>query len=327
MNNSESIFLHDTAVQSKNLGDEIIMDCIRKELREIFKEQFFVYGPTHDYLGAEGYKNVKESPFSIVCGTNLLSGNMNSYNQWKINMFSVGKITEAILMGVGWWQYQKGINQYTKFLLKKVLSSSFVHSVRDEYTKKKLQSIGVNNVLNTGCPTMWRLDQKHCARIPKKKGDAAIITLTDYKPSPKYDGALVDIVTQNYGKIYAWMQGNGDYKHVKSIAGNKVEYLDPCLESLDGILGDGSISLDYVGTRLHAGIRAMQHHRRTIIVAVDNRATEMGKDFHLPVIDRLDINGLDKMVNKEFRIELTLPEESISEWKGQFLIEKGELCV
>ena len=48
---------------------------------------------------------------------------------------------------------------------------------------------------------------------------------------------------------------------------------------------------DYVGTRLHAGILALNYRKRTLIIAVDNRAAEMKTDINLPVIARGDLES------------------------------------
>jgi polysaccharide pyruvyl transferase WcaK-like protein len=315
----KKIFLHDTSILTNNLGDQIIMDAVRKELKNTIENSFFINAPTHDYLGKEAYLELQELPYSIVGGTNLLSANMDKYNQWKININTIGKVKNAILMGVGWWQYQEKINRYTKFLLKSVLSDSYLHSVRDSYTKEKLNSIGINNVINTGCMTLWQLDESHCANIPQAKSDEVVMTFTDYKPSLKYDTLLFDAAKKNYKKIYVWIQGEGDYRYLKDLLGDSVEFIEPSLEAYDKLLSDTSKKLDYVGTRLHAGVRAMQHKRRTIIVSVDNRATEMGKDFNLPVIERLQIGKeLDSKINSDFAINIQLPNDNIKQWKAQF---------
>ena len=44
--------------------------------------------------------------------------------------------------------------------------------------------------------------------------------------------------------------------------------------------------LDYVGTRLHAYIRAVQHGKRAINIVVDDRGKEMGRDFNLTIVRR-----------------------------------------
>lgn len=314
-----TMFLHDTSILTKNLGDEIIMDAVKKELRSMVSNAFFINTPTHDYIGDEAFNILKELPYSFIGGTNLLSGNMDTYNQWKINLNSVGKLSNAILMGVGWWQYQEEVNQYTKFLLQNVLSADFIHSVRDSYTEKKLRSIGIKNVINTGCMTLWGLNEKHCQNIPTEKSDEVVMTFTDYKPSLKYDKQLLDIVKKNYKKIYVWLQGEGDYRYLKDLVEDSVEFIAPSLEAYDDLLSSRSNMIDYVGTRLHAGIRAMQNGRRSIIVSVDNRATEMGKDFNLTVIERLNIEKeLDTKINSKFDTDIRLPNNNIEQWKAQF---------
>ncbi len=315
---STTICLHDTAVFSSNLGDQIIMDAVRNELRDAFPDAYLINAPTHDYLGKESLKRFAEARFSIVGGTNLLSGNMNHYNQWKINLFTSRKIKHAVLMGVGWWQYQDKVNRYTQSLLKRVLSNQFVHSVRDTYTERKLRSIGLNNVVTTGCPTMWRLDEQHCQAIPTHPAEEAVVTITDYKPNQKSDQALLDLVGRHYRKVYVWLQGEGDAGYLKPWINKSVELIMPSLSHYDRLLADPNRSLDYVGTRLHAGIRALQHHRRATILSVDNRATEIGHDFGLPVVDRTDLNAIEEKITSDFPTQISMPLTRIHEWKHQF---------
>ena len=70
------------------------------------------------------------------------------------------------------------------FLLKILLSKTYLHSVRDEYTKDMLERIGIKNVINTGCPTMWSLTEEHCKQIPIKKSNSVVFTITDYNKKP-----------------------------------------------------------------------------------------------------------------------------------------------
>jgi polysaccharide pyruvyl transferase WcaK-like protein len=95
-----------------------------------------------------------------------------------------------------------------------------------------------------------------------------------------------------------------------------VELINPILEDYDNILASDDI--EYVGTRLHAGIRALQKKKRTIIVAVDHRALEKKKDFNLTVLDRNDVHLLEGMIDDTFKTEINLPLENIKAWKNQF---------
>lgn len=77
-------------------------------------------------------------------------------------------------------------------------------------------------------------------------------------------------------------------------------------------------NVDFIGTRLHAGIRALQKCRRSIIIAIDNRAIEMGRDFGIPIVSRGDIDGLRRMIKTEWSLNIDLPEENIRFWRSQF---------
>ena len=76
---------------------------------------------------------------------------------------------------------------------------------------------------------------------------------------------------------------------------------------------------DYVGNRLHAGIFALNHGCRSRIIAIDNRAAEMGKDTRLPVLPRENVSGgLETAICEEAPLALELPWENIGRWKRQF---------
>lgn len=317
----KKILLFDTSICTDNLGDYLIMEAIKLELRNIFHNDFFIHVPTHDKLGKNSINKIKISDFKFVCGTNLLSSNMNNYNQWKINIWYSRFITNVILIGVGWWQYQNSPNFYTRILLNKILHKKYLHSARDNYTVDKLKAIGFKNVVNTGCPTLWALNNKHCYLILNRKSDNVLFTLTDYNKDYKKDLELIKILKNNYDKIYFWPQGLNDFEYLnailKSYKGNLV-YVSPDIKELDKLLSS-EIKLDYVGTRLHAGIRAMQYKRRTIIIGIDNRAIELAKDFNLPLIKREEINCLLDRINSSFKTMISLPIDNINKWKNQFI--------
>ncbi|MDP3587814.1 MAG: polysaccharide pyruvyl transferase family protein [Sulfuricurvum sp.] len=315
----KKITIFDTSIASENIGDFIIMDSVNRELKELFKNDMLFYSLTHDKVSRATYRLNKISDYSFIGGTNLLSSNMNSYNQWKINLIDSLFFKNIILMGVGWWQYQKKPNFYTKYLLKKVLNKNILHSVRDSHTEMMLKSIGINNVINTGCMTMWKLNREHCTNIPKSKSNNVVFTLTDYNKDVLNDQKLINILIQNYKRIYFWPQGSGDLEYIKTLKNiNNIEIIGGNLFSYDELLDDASIDLDFIGTRLHAGIRALQKSRRTIILGIDNRAEEKSKDFNLKVLARKDIDKLEEMLKDDFLIEININEENINQWKKQF---------
>ena len=278
MTNFKYVALLDPSICSPNLGDQIIVDSVQKILDDIFQNLFLIKIQTQDVLSKTSYRYLENSDIKIIGGTNLLSSNMNYYNQWKINLWDSLFIRDVILMGVGWWQYQNKPNLYTKILYHRVLHKGYLHSVRDNYTKRQLESIGINNVVNTACPTMWSLTDEHCEDIPKRKSDSVLVTFTEYNQNQEYDSNLIELLREKYSNIYFWTQQPKDYKYMYSIYGNKAIYVQPSLQALDQVL---TLELDYIGTRLHAGVRALQNKKRTLILAVDNRAIEIYKDTSL----------------------------------------------
>lgn len=312
------ITLFDTSVCTKNLGDFIIMDAVRDHINEMFPDAMVLHTATHEKISRSTYSMVKHSDLSFVGGTNLISSNMNSYNQWKINLVDSLFLNDIILMGVGWWQYQKDANFYTRHLLKSVLSKDALHSVRDSYAENMLKKAGFNNVINTSCATMWRLDEEHCLSIPKGKAEKVVATLTDYNKDPKNDLALIQLLSRLYSEVFIWPQGSGDMDYIESLGvKNLAKILPPKLEAYNAIL-DGGESIDFVGTRLHAGVRAMQKKRRTIILGIDNRAFEKAKDFNITVCPRDDLYKIESLINSKFSTRINLPTDNINRWKAQF---------
>lgn len=312
------ITLFDTSVCTENLGDYIIMDAVSDHINEMFPEAMVLHTATHEKISRPTYRMAKKSDLSFVGGTNLISSNMNSYNQWKINLIDGFFLKEIILMGVGWWQYQKDANAYTRFLLKSVLNHDLLHSVRDSYAETMLRKAGFNNVINTSCATMWRLDESHCNLIPNTKAETVVATLTDYNKDIKNDFSLIELLNKSYKKVYMWPQGSGDFDYINQLGLSRLaEVLPPKLKAYNMIL-ENEESIDFVGTRLHAGVRALQNRRRTIILGIDNRAFEKAKDFNLTVCPRDDLDKLNELINSNLQTQINLPNENIARWKSQF---------
>lgn len=94
-------------------------------------------------------------------------------------------------------------------------------------------------------------------------------------------------------------------------------YVNPSVAALDAVL-TSDLDVDYVGNRLHAGVRALQRGRRTIIVEIDNRAHEMGGDFGLATVGRTDFARLEHMITAPLEIAVGTADTAIDRWKSQF---------
>ena len=297
------------------MGNQIIMETVNKYLREIFPNAFFIKLPYLDTVGIEAVKYINQSNYIFLGGTNALSSEMEKYKQIGIDHNNYLYIKHLLLMGVGWWQYQGSVSPYTEKILRHCLHSNLYHSVLDTYTRDKLSSIGINNVLVTGCPTLWGLTHEHCKQIKKVKSDNLLLSFTNYSQE-KRDLDLFKLLKKNYKDIYLWVQGPEDLAYARTIA-KEIKIIPPQLDALDELLAS-DIDLDYIGTRLHAGIRAMQFKRRSIIIGIDNRAIEMQKDVHFPIVLRDNLDSLQQRIYDEFETKLNVPFDEINKWKLQF---------
>lgn len=246
-----------------------------------------------------------------------MTSNLLTDRGWRLSLRDGFFAKELILLAAGWRDYQKAPDFFTKTLLRRVLSDTAVHSVRDTHTYKMLKDLGFDNVAMTSCVTMWGLTPDHLASIPKAKADSVVTTFTRGKPS-KADKAMIDILLERYKNVYVWPQGFNDYDYVIAMAGSRANVLSPTLEAYDEIL-DGDEPIDYVGVRLHAGIRALQKKRRSFIISIDNRAAEISRDTGLGAIPRNDDpTEIADRFESDFVSELALPSEAIDMWMEQF---------
>lgn len=317
------IAIFDTAVMSLNNGDTIIMNAVNRELHAIFTNRFFVNIATHDYPSVEAKKLLRQCNLAFVGGTNLLSSNLREYNQWKFRQSHFHTDLDIVLMGVGWWQYQNVIDKYSASILQKTLSKKYLHSVRDNYTKQKLASIGIDNVVNTGCPTLWEI-MPHTNH--SFDTDQAVFTLTDYNRNPERDMKLLEFLTEFYKRLYFWPQGSEDCSYLQTLcklSDSHIEILSPTLESFDALLDHGE-SLSYIGTRLHAGIHALIKKQPVLIIGIDNRAVEMHRDFNLPVLPQKDLDMLPKILVKSYVGDVNIDLKSINRWRAQFSALKND---
>lgn len=322
----KKIVLLDPSVATINMGDEIIKTSILDNFNEILKDNYICNLPTHtktfSWLQKFLYKDrmniYNNADFKFFCGTNALYVNMlRPMPTWNINMFNYSLFKNTILLGVGLGVNGDRVNTYTRFLYNKVLSKKYIHSVRDEKTKLFLENMGFK-VLNTGCPTLWGLDSQHCQKIPSKKSDNVIFTLTGYESDIVNDQAMIDILNKNYKKVYFWPQSVEDLNYLKSLDNvNSITIVSPNLVSYKRIL---ETDIDYIGNRLHGGIFAMQNYCRSIIISIDYRASEMSKDYSFKCIPRNMVkNNLENIINSEWSTLITgLNFDKINKWKTQF---------
>jgi len=322
--------LHDSkGNHSFNLGDIIIYESIKKFFDEYFDTFDIVRIPTHTYINKKHRKIINESELVFVGGTNLLSSNILKYNQWKLNKYYnlFNTIQKTILLGVGWWQYQKKADWITKYYYKSILSKDLLHSVRDSYTENMLKRIDIANILNTSCPTVWDLNGMDFDKKVNHNFDV-LFMLTDYMPDIDSDNKLIEILLDNFkGKVYFFPQGRKDIEYFQSLDSYKKNssrfiVLSRSISDLDKLIMNNE-SLIYIGTRLHGGIKCLQNNIPSLILSIDNRSQEIKKDINLPVVMRTETEMILSWIQNDISLgKIKLPVNEIEKWKSQFDIYK-----
>lgn len=283
-------------------------------MRKVFPDAYIFRVATHEFLTNASRHLIWGSAFAFVCGTNLLSPHMIR-PKWKLRPWDGLLLDNAILCGVGWCGYRGPADPYTRWLLNRILKNDAIHSVRDNYTMGRIGKLH-HNLVNTACPTMWALDKSHCEAIPKKKTDVVVTTLNSWHPDPRGDRRWLETLSQQYCRVYFWPQTSEDIDYFASLGIGNIKWIPPSLSAYDDFLDNESA--DYIGLRLHGGIRAMQKFKRSLIVGLDNRATELSRDTGFQVVPRNDIQQLMAWIWGDAPTRINLPVAAIERWKEQF---------
>jgi polysaccharide pyruvyl transferase WcaK-like protein len=299
---------------SINLGDVIITKSVVSELKSAIPNAKIRRISSHTPISVWRLYDILRSKHIIVGGTNILSSDVETYNQWKIGKYGKLVVHQAVLMGAGWWQYQPPALRSSKEFYRSVLASSKTHSLRDNYSLGRFREMGDWSAVNTSCPTMWSIGDR-CINH-RAKSNVVLATVTDYLPSPSEDKAFLRCLASRYQQVFVWPQGSYDAAYLQSL-GEPVNLLEHSMASLDCFLMENP-GCDYVGTRLHCGIYCLGRGHRSLIVTVDNRALEIAKDTMLPVIPRGDLQALSHWLNAPRPVSMSIDQRSIELWKRQF---------
>lgn len=313
----KSIAVLDPAITTRNSGDNIIAQASITEILSLFPDHFYTTIPTHEKISVRSWRIINQSEHTILAGSNILTRNMVFDRGWRLSPVDTIFVSNIVSLATGWRSYGNKKAPVGTRVLRRALKTDAIHSVRDEHSKQGLLEAGVENVVNTGCVTMWRLDLDALAALPTKMGKSVITTINEAKRSPA-DQHMVDLLCKLYEKVYIWPQGVYDLEYCHELSQGRAEVIGQSLEAYDNILRTVP-DLDYVGNRLHGGIRALQHKVRTLVVAIDNRATEIGRDTNLPVIARDAVmDELEDRITNPQKIEIKLPYGEIEKWRSQF---------
>ena len=322
----ENLLVLDTSFASMNKGDDIIMECVREEIKPFMEKMYELNLPTHiapfhwyqvlrDSTYVKMFRNCK---YKFVGGSNLLIPHLlTHFPQWNINLFNYQPMKGCILVGVGAGQGAEGsIDWYSKYIYTHMLNREYYHSMRDERSKLYAERLGLK-ALNTGCVTMWKLTPEFCKTIPTQKSNKVVFTLKSKPVQDPLDQKLINILLRNYNEVFFWPQSIYDYDYFHGFKEiNTINVIQPTKQAYDNYLT--SNDTDYVGIRLHGGVYAMRHKRRAIIIAIDERARAINEKNHLNCIEKDNLEDLEGMINSNLPTEVKMDYETINKWKSQF---------
>jgi polysaccharide pyruvyl transferase WcaK-like protein len=280
----------DTELGSGNLGDSIIAQSIYQNFPELLALPSIA---THQFMGYSDAIVARKSQLLVVLGTNFISSRMYPPAPWRFGPVEWAVTRRKLVgIGVGARSYEQGFSLSQKINYRSMFFPGIPVATRDQYSANLLQGIGID-AISTGCPTMWNLSQSLPTRTSETE---VVVTLTDYAPDPENDNTLLEMLSKMFVKVHFWPQGTGDLKYLSSLRQPRNLVVSPSgLDNLNKLL-HGRV---YVGTRLHAAIRASQLGQPALVLGIDNRAKEIASDTNYPIIGRAELaEGLDQELER-----------------------------
>ena len=324
----KKLVLFDTALGSGNLGDEIIYEAVRESMRDVtdpcFTLRLATHVPNFSVLQLlrpnQKIRFFQDADLKLICGTNLLAQERvaRPRSQWALYPSNLSLYRNSVLVGVGTTGSGGTLSPAAKWLYRKILSDRYAHSVRDELTREIVESLGLK-AYNTGCPTLWDLTPEACERIPRRKAGSCIVSVSgfDAQADREKDAGMLEIVSRNYKKVWAWIQTVRDEEYLASLPGSERFPRLCSLSRFREVLLQGDA--DYVGTRLHGGIFALRHGCRAIVISIDHRAEGMHQANNLPVVKRDAVETeLEERIHGTWATEIVINGPEIQAFKDQF---------
>lgn len=309
----QHIALITPSISSLNLGDSILFNHIQRIVTEMFPNAFLITIPAYNRFDERSKYIMDKCDFAFFCGTGPLRNDLAWH--WVFDYDDYAR--KVILLGVGWNCYETGMmKDKTRELLYSALSKEYVHSIRDNYAKNKLEmEFPWHDFTNTACPTMWHLPLNK--RFKDQKSKNVLFTVNAMRGNKEKDKLILDMLAKNYETIVFYAQSplDADYLFQINEKEHKILVIPSSIRSIDNLLK--YMTIDYVGHRLHGGLNALHHGSKTFIIEIDNRATEMRNDFNIPSFEQ-DASVIEEAINSKYELNMNIPAKQIEEWKEQF---------
>jgi polysaccharide pyruvyl transferase WcaK-like protein len=335
MNKNDYIALLDPSLQnnegkpSDNLGDLIIYDSIKLILEGLFPGKEVCRISTHVSFKKQEKEIINKAQYTFVGGTNILTSDIRHFPRLtpvkKKGFYLFPGFKNVILCGAGWAGYQQKTDWATRLYYKNILRRDILHSVRDNYSVIQLNEAGHNNVIHTSCPTTWSINASFENKFDHSYGKI-LLMLTNYDKKEIEDNKLLEmILSTGAGEIYFFPQSSLDATYISTLPAfqknkSKFRLLNHELREFYSLIS--SEKLNYIGNRLHGGIKCLAYDQPAMILSIDNRASEMGKSINLNVAERDNFDLLQRWISNVYvPPPIILPVDNIEQWKNQFILK------
>jgi hypothetical protein len=299
----------DPAIDSDNTGDSIISEAIGSEVRTFAGTRTIHRLPTQRPWTSQERRAAADCVLFVVGGTNILTSHPLDYRQWMFGLRDLLLLhRRCVLFGVGWWQYQGPPDAAGRWLMRLTLHPGLPHGARDGYTTTRLEEVGFR-AMNVSCPTLWNVETE--GRSKHRFRGNVVATVTDYLPEPERDRKMLEVLRHRAERLWIWPQGKSDSRYVESLGFGR-HLIGAGLDAFDSLLAE---DVEYVGTRLHGAVRAMSRGVASVVVVIDNRAAEIGRDVGLWTIQRRHIDSLPESLDSFEDWSLKLPTQAIETFR------------
>jgi nitrite reductase/ring-hydroxylating ferredoxin subunit len=191
-----SVTLLDTATASTNLGDQIIMEAVRREIDEVCADAFQYSVVSHEWMGRRsrsliGRGRTSRSSAGRTCSARGCGSSRSGRSR---PCRPSGRARSSSWAAAG-YQDQYAADLYSRWLFKRVLEQESIFTrCATARRSAMLKGAGVPNVINTGLSDAVAPDPDRCAAIPHAKSSSVVTTLNTYITNPAADRELLQLL-------------------------------------------------------------------------------------------------------------------------------------
>lgn len=213
----------------------------------------------------------------------------------------------TMILGGGWYGdngSSYAVHHYkfeplTKCFLNKIYASGFGFSCRDLHTVNVLKNEGFSDVLMTGCPAWYDLENIDKTELRSKGNRIRKIAVSDPAKIYNIEGSIyvVQYLKRRFPHaeiVYVFHRGIICDKYTSDKASRELQKISNQLKKLGVYVEDISYSVDgfkiydncdlHIGYRVHAHIYNLSIRSRSILIEEDGRGSGVNKTLGLPSI-------------------------------------------